>query len=219
MKLPHRLVEILDILCHCGRGYRFPRFFNDECFASFLDTHFLEKDIHDNQHDDREQQRVILYLVNLKDDELLLKQRLFEVIVERMLQFAAPIELFENGREVVNIKHNLLVGHQLRYAFHGKFIISIEGQGSDPHFFPPVFHPVNLLFYALKVSPFHQFRHQAYQLAVRSCLLAVRCRLVPDQLMQFLHLPLYLGVVFLLLLGQLEIQRFIVHGHVHRCIP
>ena len=54
VELTHRLVEILDIFCHRRRGDSFPCLFDDESLSTFLDTHLLEKHIHDDEHHDRE---------------------------------------------------------------------------------------------------------------------------------------------------------------------
>ena len=74
VELAYRLVQILDVLCHCRRGNRFPCLFDDECLTTFLDTHLLEEHIHDDEHHDREQHRVVLDFVYLKDDKSLIKK-------------------------------------------------------------------------------------------------------------------------------------------------
>ena len=102
MKLSHRLIEILDILRHRRRGNRFPRFFNNEGFSPFLDTHLLQEYVHDDQHHNGEKHGVILNLVDFKDDELLIKQVGIQVGVERHFQFSAPVKLFQDGSEVTN---------------------------------------------------------------------------------------------------------------------
>ena len=49
------LVQILDVLCHHGRCDGFPRLLDDEHLAVFLDAHLLQKHIHDDKCDKREE--------------------------------------------------------------------------------------------------------------------------------------------------------------------
>ena len=68
------LVEILDILGHDRSGNGLPRLFDDQALTAFLDTHLLGEDIHNDKDDDREQDGVILDLIDLEDDKLLIEQ-------------------------------------------------------------------------------------------------------------------------------------------------
>ena len=49
------LVQILDVLCHHGRCDGFPRLLDDEHLAVFLDAHLLQKHVHDDKCDKREE--------------------------------------------------------------------------------------------------------------------------------------------------------------------
>ena len=93
VELSHRLVEVLDVLCHGRRGDGFPRFLDDEGLAAFLDAHLLKEHVHDDEHDDGKQHGVVLDLVDLEDDELLVKEAGINVVVQRVLELTALIEL------------------------------------------------------------------------------------------------------------------------------
>ena len=68
------LIEVLDVLCHdrCCDG--FPCFLDDKTLTAFFQAHLLSKDIHDDEHNDWKQYRIVLDLVNLENDELLIKK-------------------------------------------------------------------------------------------------------------------------------------------------
>ena len=68
------LIEVLDIFCHRRGGNGFPCFLDDKGLAALLDTHLLGEHVHDNQQHNRSQHRVVLDLIQLKDNELLVKQ-------------------------------------------------------------------------------------------------------------------------------------------------
>ena len=85
--LSGRLIEVFDILCHHRRSNGLPCFLDDQALATtVLDTHLLGEHIHDDEHDDGEQHRVILHLVYLEHDERLVEERLVHVVVQRVLQ-------------------------------------------------------------------------------------------------------------------------------------
>jgi hypothetical protein len=54
---------------------------------------FCKEHVHDDEHDDGEQHGVVLDLVNLEDDELLVKEAGINVVVQRVLELAAFVEL------------------------------------------------------------------------------------------------------------------------------
>ena len=68
------LIHKLDVLRHERTGDGFPCLFDDQDFATLLDTHFLKEYIHDNQRNKREKERIIFYTVDFKDDEGLIEQ-------------------------------------------------------------------------------------------------------------------------------------------------
>ena len=89
------LVEVLDIFCHHWRSYGFPCLLDDKHLAVFLDTHLLNENVHDDKCNKREEERVILDGVNLKDDEGLIKQLCVEVLIECKLMTTALIEVLQ----------------------------------------------------------------------------------------------------------------------------
>ena len=131
MELADGLVEILDVLGH-GRGRDgLPRFFDDQCLAPFLDAHLLQEHVHDDQHNDGEKHGVILYLVDFKDDEPLVKEVHVHVGVQRGLQLSAPVELFQDGGEIMDIEADLVHGHNLGDTLQRELVIGVEGQLPD----------------------------------------------------------------------------------------
>ena len=89
------LVEVFDLLCHNWRSNGFPCFFNDKHLAVVLDTHLLNENVHDDKCNKREEERVILDRVNLKDDEGLSKQLCVEVLIECKLMTTALVEVLQ----------------------------------------------------------------------------------------------------------------------------
>ena len=53
----------------------------------------MKEHVHDDEHDDGEQHGVVLDLVDLKYNELLVKEAGINVVVERVLKLTALIEL------------------------------------------------------------------------------------------------------------------------------
>ena len=131
MKLADGLIKVLDVFRHGGRSNRLPRFLDDECLTSFLDAHLLQEHVHDNQDNYREKHGVIFNLVNLEDNELLIEEVHIQIGVQGHFQFAAPVELLQDSCEVPDVELNLLLCHDLRYAFQCKLIVGIEGQFPD----------------------------------------------------------------------------------------
>ena len=213
MELTYSLVQVFDILGHGRGGDGLPCLFDDQGLSSLLDTHLLQEYVHDDEHHNGEEHRVILDLVNLEDDELLVKERIIHVVVQRVFQFTAPVELFEDGREVVDVKRNFLFRHDLRNAFQSKLVIGIERQSRHLHLSALCLHLVNLLLDADEVFVLNQFRHQAHKLVIGSPFLTIRSSLILDERMQFLYLATYLFMVFLLLFveRQFAIFGFSVH--------
>ncbi len=128
VELADGLIQELYVLRHSGRGYRFPCLLDYQGLATFLDTHFLEKNVHDYQHNDREKHRVVFNLVDFKDYETLVEKNGVEVGVESDLQFAATVELFEDSGEVAYVEMYLLQRCDLRYSFKGELVIGVEGE-------------------------------------------------------------------------------------------
>ena len=108
------LIEILDILCHRRCGYGFPGFLNNQAFSALLDTHLLGEHVHDDEHDDREEDFVILHLINLEDDELLIKERSIQIVVKNVFLLSTFIERFENRCKIMDIETDVLLFHNLR---------------------------------------------------------------------------------------------------------
>ena len=48
------LVEILDVLCHHGRGDGLPCLLDDQALAVLLDAHLLDEGVHDDERHQRE---------------------------------------------------------------------------------------------------------------------------------------------------------------------
>ena len=128
MELPDRFIEVLDILCHRRRSDSFPRFLDYQCLATFLDTHLLKEYVHDYQHHDREKHGIILYFINLKDDEPFIKEVYIQVGVQRGSQLATPVKLLQDGGEVPDAETDFLLRGDLRDALQGKLIVGVEGQ-------------------------------------------------------------------------------------------
>ena len=112
--------------------------------APLLDAHLLEEHVHDDEHHDGEKHGVILYLVNFKYDETFVEEVNVHVGVQRRLQLAAPVELFEYGGEVADVEAHFLQRGDLRYALQGELVVGVEGE--FPHFQPAFLflHAVNL---------------------------------------------------------------------------
>ena len=104
--------------------------FDDKSLPSLLDTHLLQEHVHDNQHHNREKHRIILYFIYFEHNETLVKQVNVQVGVQRHLQLAATVDLFQYGRKVMYIETDFLQLCNLRYAFQGKLIIGIERESS-----------------------------------------------------------------------------------------
>ena len=100
-------------------------------YKYFLDTHLLQEHVHNDEYHNREQHGVILNLVDFEDDELLIEEVHVQVGVQGHLQFAASVELLQNGSEVADVELNLLLCHDLRNAFQCKLIVRVEGQFPD----------------------------------------------------------------------------------------
>ena len=147
MELADGLVQVLDVLRHRGRGDGLPRLFDYQGLAPFLDAHLLEEHVHDYEHHDGEKHGVIFYLVNFKYDETLVEEVHVQVGVQRCLQLAAPVELLEDGCEVVYVECYFLQGSDLRDALHGELVVGVEGKFPDLQ--PPflLLHAVYLLVY------------------------------------------------------------------------
>ena len=147
VELADGLVQVLDVLRHRGRGDGLPRLFDYQGLAPFLDAHLLEEHVHDDEHHDGEKHGVVLYLVNFKDDETLIEEVHVQVGVQRRLQFAAPVELLEDGGEAVYVERDFLQGGDLRDALHGELVVGVEGQLPDLQppflFLHAVYLPVN----------------------------------------------------------------------------
>src|SRR5574344_2311236 len=112
------LVEVLDILCHHRGGNGFPCLFDDQHLAVLLDAHLLDEDIHDDKGDKRKQERVILYGVNLKDNEGLVKQLRVQVLIEGQFMAASLVEVFQQ----------IVVGCQVDA---GKVVLLDDGRDAD----------------------------------------------------------------------------------------
>ena len=104
VELADGLVQVLDVLGHRGRGDGLPRLFDNQSLAPLLDAHLLEEHVHDDEYHDGEKHGVILYLVNFKYDETLVEEVNVQVGVQRRFQLAAPVELLEDGGEVMYVE-------------------------------------------------------------------------------------------------------------------
>src|SRR5574344_2045148 len=205
VELADCLIQIFDVPCHGRRGNSLPCFLYDECLAPLFQTHLLQEHVHDDQHNNREENRVILDFVNLKDDKFLIEERFVEVVVQRVFQLASLVELLQDGRKVINVKLYLLLGHDLRYALQGKLIITVERQIINMQFFTLLLYLIYLLFYAHQILALDEFGHQPYQLLIGIVLFTLRGSLVIDDIAQLANLPLHPCMVVFLLLGKLQI--------------
>ena len=167
-------IEILDIARHHRCGYGFPCLFNNQTLSALLDSHFLREHIHDDQHNDREENRVILHLVYLEDDELFIKQRSIQVIIQNMRSFSTFIEWLENGGKIMDSKLYLLLNDKLRYSHQGELIIGIEGKFRNLETSFLALNLINLTLDTLEIVLFHEFRSQTLEL-VKGCLLFTLC--------------------------------------------
>ena len=167
-----RLIEILDIVGHHGCGDSFPCLFYDQAFSAFLDSHFLSEDIHDNEDDKRKKDRIILHLVDLKDDEFLVKQGCIQVIVKDVFLLTTAIERLQNGRKVMDCKLNVLLDNQLRDSFKGKLIIGIERKFLNSEILSLSLHLINLTLNAKEIIFLYQLWSKALKLMKGSFLLS-----------------------------------------------
>ena len=125
-----------------------------------------------------------------------------------MLQLTAFVELFEDGREIVNVKLDVLLRGYLRDSLQGKLIVGIEGKLLYLDFLALLLDAVDLAFYPHEIFLLDEFRHQTHQLMVGRNLLSVRSGTVIGQGVQFLNLAPYVGVMLLLFLG----ERYLLLG-------
>ena len=116
-----------------------------------------------------------------------------------MLQFSALIELLQNRGKVVNVEVDALFPHNLRDALDGKLVVAVETEVVDVHLSPLFLHTVDALFDGDEVVALNKLRHQAHELPVGGNLLSVGGGLVVDEVVEFVHFPLYSCVSFLLL--------------------
>ena len=122
------LIEVFYIVGHHWGGDGFPCFLDNQAFPAFLDSHLLGEHIHDDEHDDREEDWIVLYLVYLENDELLIKQAAVQVIVQDILLLSSLVERFEDGGEVIDVELDMLLVQNLRDALQGKLIVGVEGE-------------------------------------------------------------------------------------------
>ena len=122
-ELTGRLVHELDVLGHQRTGNGFPGFLDDKHLAVLLDSHLLQEHVHDYQRDKREQQRIILYTVNLEHHEGLVEQRTVHVLVQGLFMVAAPVEVLHHvavSREVY--ARNVVLVTDVRNTLDGVFV-------------------------------------------------------------------------------------------------
>ena len=140
------LIEILDIVGHDRGGDGLPRLFNDKTLATVaLDTHLLGEDIHDDQHDDGEEDRVILDLVDLEDNELLVEETGVHIIVQRVFKLATFIEGGEDGSEIVNGETDITLAGDLGNTLKGILVVGVERELGDTHTETLLLHLVDIL--------------------------------------------------------------------------
>lgn len=120
-----------------------------------------------------------------------------------MLQLSTDVELLQYGSEVVYIKVNLLLCHDLRDAFQRKLIVGVERQVFYIQLIALLFYLVNLLFYAHEIFAFDKLGHQAHQLTIGVDFLTVGSCIVMDYATQLINQSLYLGMMVFFLLGKL----------------
>ena len=175
-----RLEKVFDISSHRRRGNGFPRFFYDKTFPTRLQAHFLGKYVHDDKGNDWSQGGTVLYLVNLKNDELLLKKSSVRIIIEDILKLAILVERSQDGCKFRSNKRNILLGEDLRNTLYGKLVVAVEFQFLHLQLLLLTLHIFQLAFYPCKVVFFDDFRGQANKVVSRSLLLSFRAGTVID---------------------------------------
>ena len=137
--------------------------------------------------------------MNLEDDKLLVKEAGIHVIVECVFELSAFIELLQDGSEVVDVKGDALLSHDLRDALNGKLVVAVEAEVVHVHLSPLFFHTVDALLDGDEVVALNKLWHEAHELAVGGDLLTVGGSLVVYEVVELVHLPLDSCVGFLLL--------------------
>ena len=161
------LIEVLDILGHRRGGNGFPRFLYNQGLTAFLDTHLLGEHVHDNQQHNRSQYWIILNLIQLEDDESLVKERGLHVAVKGFLVLTALVEGGENGCIVVNIELGRIKVHllqQLGNALEGELIEGIEAEIGDAQLFPAFLHLINAPVNLHQITILHGLRQETLNL-------------------------------------------------------
>ena len=123
------LVQVLDIFCHHRGGNGLPCLLNDQNLAVLLDSHLLDEEVHDDESDEREKERVILDGVNLEDYERLIKETGVQVLIESHIMIAALVELLHQivvSRQVDAGKAVLVT--DFRKPLYAEFIEGIEAE-------------------------------------------------------------------------------------------
>ncbi|GFH99287.1 hypothetical protein IMSAGC004_01690 [Bacteroidaceae bacterium] len=128
-KLTGRLVHELDVLGHERAGNGFPCLLDDQDLAVLLDTHLLQEHVHDNQRNKREQERIIFYTVDFKDNERFVKQRAVHVFVQRLIMVAATVKVFHHVAVCRNVNtRNTVFVADVWNTLHGKLVERVERQ-------------------------------------------------------------------------------------------
>ena len=132
VKLSDRFVEVLYIGSHVCRSDRLPSLLDGNDLADTLQpSHFVDEQLHNDNGRYREEDGVILYRINFKDNEPLVQQVQFLVRVQQVVILTATIVRFkhiqESGKVKVLLPHFLLLqpGAVLRSY---KLVEGIEGR-------------------------------------------------------------------------------------------
>src|SRR5690606_14504804 len=97
-------------------------------FFVFLITHFLNKNIHDNQRGNGEQKFVLLDGINFKNDEGFIKKRAVKIIVEYFFVVAPFVKLFKDKTIFLYVELNFDRFHERSYCLCAVLIKGVEVQ-------------------------------------------------------------------------------------------
>lgn len=104
-----------------------PCFLDDQNFTVLLDAHLLQEHVHDDECHQGEQERVIFYGIDFKDNEGLIKQRTVHALVQRLVVVATSIEVFHH----IPVGGNVYPGYtvfiaDVGNALYGELIERVE---------------------------------------------------------------------------------------------
>ena len=182
--LTSSLIQIFNVICHhwCSNG--FPCFFNYKAFSTFLDTHLLCKHVHDDKGQDREENRIILHLVYLKDNELFIEQRTINIIIQNAFILTTFVEGLENCCKVMDVELNILLFHYLRNTLYCKLIVRIETEFCNFQLLFLTLYLIYLMLYTHKIFVLDNFWSKTLQSSLSNFLLAFSSCFVFDYCFQ-----------------------------------